>query len=122
MAQRIEGICYLKIDGEQAQLKGGIEAPFNKVKREAVMGVAGLVGFKESPVTAYIKVQVAALPAGMLDKLRNSTSLSVYAEFPDGSNYTLKGAFLAGDAVRKTEDSGIDVEFNGDSGEWGGGK
>lgn len=38
---KIAGTCYLKIDGQQLSLTGGIEVPMNTVVRDDVIGLAG---------------------------------------------------------------------------------
>lgn len=113
MGQKIAGTCYVKIDGDQLLLKGGIEVPINKVKREIVMANNKPAGFKETPQEPYIKGTFIMGLGFPLAKLRDSTEMTITAELVNGTVYTLSQAWLDGEATLKTEDGEIDMEFKG---------
>ena len=48
MGQKVAGICYIKLDGQQLEVSGGVECPLLDVKREAVMSLSGVAGYKET--------------------------------------------------------------------------
>lgn len=50
---RVAGVCYVKVDGEQLEIQSSCEYPLSKVKREAVEGVNGPVGYKETRITPF---------------------------------------------------------------------
>jgi len=118
MAKRIAGICYIKCNGQQLEVAGDLEAPLAKVKRETVMGQAGPAGFKETALEPYVKVQALFLPTFPLDALRNSTDITVTAEFANGKVYTLSGGYLKGETPVKGVEGTVDLEFGGDDGDW----
>ena len=45
---RIGGTSYIKVDGVQLSLSGGIEVPMNTKVREDVLGLDGSVDYKET--------------------------------------------------------------------------
>ncbi|PHM20934.1 MAG: phage tail protein [Curvibacter sp. PD_MW3] len=118
MAKRVAGICYIKVDGEQLEVQGGVECPILAVKRETVMAVAGPAGQKETALRPYVKVNTIFVSDFPLEKLSNGTDMTVTAEFPNGKVYTLSGAFIEGEPAAKAEDGTIELEFGGKKGIW----
>lgn len=118
MGERLAGVCFIKIDGQQLSIKGGVEAPIIDFKREPVMESAGVAGYKETPVAPFVKVTGIMRKDFPLDKLRTSTSLSIQAEFANGKIYTLGDAWLANEASAKGDEGEIELEFNGLRGNW----
>jgi len=118
MGQRVAGTCYVKVDGAQLEIKGGLEAPINDRKREPVVSATGVAGFKESTVVPYVKVQCIFTADFPLAALAAGTDMTVTAEFANGKVYSLSGAFLANDSSAKGEEGEIDLEFNGIAGVW----
>lgn len=43
MGKRLGGTCYIKCDGAQFEVKGGVEVPLTDYKREAVTSTGGAV-------------------------------------------------------------------------------
>ncbi|MEE3637103.1 phage tail tube protein, partial [Pseudomonas sp. AL 58] len=52
MGQKVAGTCYIKVDGEQLTITGGVEVPLSKFKRETI--ATGV--FKEEDLTPYVAV------------------------------------------------------------------
>ncbi|XZG71728.1 phage tail tube protein [Chitinibacteraceae bacterium HSL-7] len=118
MGQRLAGVCFIKINGHQVSLKGGLEAPISAFKREPVMDTAGVAGYKETPVTPFVKATGIVGADFPLDTLRDATDLSVQAEFANGKIYTLGDAWLANEASVKGDEGEVELEFNGLRGNW----
>ena len=118
MAKRVAGICYIKVDGEQLEIEGGVEAPLLDVKRETVMGLAGPAGLKETALEPYIKTTVVFVPEFPIDKLRNGIDMTVTAEMANGKVYTLSGAFLKGETSVKGDEGKVELDFGGKKGQW----
>lgn len=118
MAKRVAGICYVKVNGEQLEVSGGIEVPLTELKREAVMGLAGPAGYKETASEPFVKVSAIFVPGFPIDTLRTNTDMTITAELANGKVYTLSGAFLKGDANAKGEDGTVELEFSGSKGQW----
>lgn len=118
MAKRVAGICYIKVDGAQLEISGGVEAPITSLKRETVMGINGPAGLKETAMEPFVKVSAILTTDFPRDKLSTTTDMTVTAEFPNGTVYTLSGAFLKGEPAAKAEDGTVELEFGGTRGQW----
>lgn len=118
MGKRVAGICYIKVDGEQLEVAGGVECPILDVKRETVMGVNGPAGYKETALRPYVKVNTVFVAGFPLEKLRSGTDMTVTAEMSNGKVYTLSGAFIEGEPAAKADDGTIELEFGGSKGIW----
>lgn len=117
-APRVAGICYIKVDAEQLELKGSIECPLTNTQRETVMGSAGVAGFKETARAPFVKGTFIFTSGFPLEKLDESTDMTVTAELANGKVYTLSGAYLVGESTVKGDDGEVDLEFNGLKGIW----
>lgn len=118
MAKRVAGICYIKVDGEQLEVAGGIEVPLMDVKRETVMGLAGSAGYKESAIEPFVKLSAIFTPNFPIVTLQTNTEMTITTELANGKVYTLSGAFVKGEPSAKGEDGTIDLEFGGKKGQW----
>ena len=118
MGKRVAGICYIKVDGEQLEVSGGIEVPLVDVKRETVMGLAGPAGYKEEALEPTIKLSAIFMPSFPIATLQSNTELTITAELANGKVYTLSGAFLKGEPMVKGEDGTVELEFGGRKGQW----
>ena len=118
MGQRIAGICYVKADGEQFEVSGGLEAPLFSTKKESVMGLNAVVGYKETAIAPYVKLSAVVGSKFNLDKLRSASAMTVTAEFANGKVYTLSDAWVAGEPALKGDDGTTELEFNGLKGIW----
>ena len=118
MGQRTAGIAYIKLDGQQFEVSGGVECPLLDVKREAVMSLSGVAGYKETAIKPFIKLSAIFTPDFPLDMVRNNTEMTVTAELANGKVYTLSGAWLEGETSAKGDDGTVDLEFAGLKGLW----
>lgn len=118
MGKRIAGTCYVKCDGAQFDITGGMEAPLMDVKREVVMGTSGPAGYKETAMEPYIKVTVAFRDDLPIDTLKDNTDMTVTAEFANGKVYTLSGAYLRGEPAVNGEEGTVELDFGGMKGIW----
>jgi hypothetical protein len=115
---RVAGVCYIKADGIQLEVKGGIEIPFSPVNRETVMGLAGNAGYKETAQRQYLKLTAVFTPDFPITTLANSTNMTVTAELANGKVFTLVSAYLEGETVSNGEEGTAEIEFTGKTGIW----
>jgi hypothetical protein len=118
MANRVAGMCFVKCDGQQFEIKGGIEAPMMASMRENVMSLTGLAGYKETAQRQFIKLSAIFTKDFPISLFRSSTNMTVTAEMANGKVYTLTGAFLEGEITAKGDDGEADIEFTGVRGIW----
>ncbi len=114
MGQKVAGTCYIKVDGSQLVITGGVEVPVSKVKRETI--VKGF--YKEEDVTPFTKVDAVKTPGMDLAKITEGTNMVVTTEFKDGSSYVLSGAYVVDDATLTADDGKLSLRFEGISGDW----
>lgn len=113
---RIAGTCYFKVDGQQLSITGGIEVPLNLRVREDVIGLDESIDFKETARAPFINV-TAKIPGDFpIDKISNSTVMTITAELANGLVYVLSGAWLSGEANINAEEGTADLEFHGEEG------
>lgn len=118
MGRKIAGSCYIKVDGEQLDVKGSVECPITETVRETKMGLNGPSGYKETARLPYIKLAANLPPGFPRKKLSESTDMTVTAELANGTVYTLSGAYLVGEPAANGEEGEVELEFNGDRGIW----
>lgn len=114
MGQKVAGTCYIKVDGSQLIITGGVEAPLSKVKRETI--APGF--FKEEDRIPFLKVDAVKVPGFPFEKITNGTNMTVTAEFKDGSSYVLSGAYTVDDVNVTADDGKVSLNFEGSSGDW----
>lgn len=111
---KIGGICYIKVDGEQLDLTGGIETPLNKKIKEGVATLSGGVNHTEKYRVPYIKGTFAITKDFPIDKIFDSDDMTVTAELANGLVYVLSNAFVAGESNYNAEEGTAELEFNGE--------
>ncbi|HGM5579288.1 TPA: phage tail tube protein [Pseudomonas putida] len=114
MGQKVAGTCYIKVDGSQLVVTGGVEAPLSKVKRETI--IKGY--FKEEDRAPFLKVDAVKVPGFPFAKIAEAINMTVTAEFKDGSSYVLSGAYLVDDMNVTGDDGKVSLNFEGVSGDW----
>jgi hypothetical protein len=118
MGGRVAGICFVKCDGEQLEIKGKIEAPLIQFAREAVMSLAGQAGYKETAQRQFLKLDAIFTRDFPLNKLAQGTNMTVTAELANGMVYTLTNAHVEGEMTGNGEEGSVDIEFCGITGVW----
>lgn len=116
---RVAGICYIKVDGSQLEVKGGIEVPIASTAKEVVMGLNGVAGYKETVQRQYIKLEAIFTKDFPFSLIANGNNMTVTAELANGRVYTIANAWLEGnDTSVNAEDGTISLEFSGPVGIW----
>lgn len=115
--KKVAGTCYIKVDGDQLAVTGGVEAPLTDVEREAFKTSAG-VHYSETDVIPYVKVECVVPKDFPREAITKNDDLTVTVEFASGSVYVLSGAFLVNPAALKGDDGKVELEFNGEKGIW----
>jgi hypothetical protein len=114
MGQKSGGTCYVKVDGQQLVIKGNVEAPLGKAKRETL----ALGYYKEEDVIPFVKAEVLVPKGTPIQKIMDGTNMTVTVEFASGKVYTLSGAYVTGESNYDSEEGKASLEFNGTAGDW----
>lgn len=111
--KRLSGTCYLKRDGVQYALQGGLTIDPLGVTREAMVGLDGPHGFKETPRMPTITATVTKTPELSITALQGVTDSTITAECADGTVYVLSEAFQSGDISFNAADGTLSITFTG---------
>lgn len=114
MGQKVAGTVYFKVDGEQLEVTGAVEAPTTNSTRESLR--PGF--FSETDRVPYLKVDALFTPGFPLKKLQDASSMTVTAEFKNGRTYVLSEAYQVGEPVVSGDDGKIQLQFDGVEGVW----
>lgn len=112
MGQKVAGTVYIKADGVQFTVTGGVEVPLSDVKRESV--APGF--FKEEDLVAYVKATVVDSPDLPIKQIMAATDQTVTVEFKSGRVYVLAGAYVVDEPSAKGDDGTIDIQWDGNKG------
>lgn len=119
MGKKIAGTCYVKVDGQQLELEGGLEFPFNQIMRETKTAQGRPVGYSQIDAKPYVKGSFIVPKEFPIEKLMESDSMTITAECANGMVYTLSDAWVVGDVAYKPIDGTTDITFEGMRGELG---
>ncbi|AKZ72813.1 MULTISPECIES: phage tail tube protein [Enterobacteriaceae] len=113
---RIAGTCFIKVDGLQLSPTGGIEVPMNLKVRDDIVDLSGGVDFKETHRAPYTKFTGKVPKDFPVDKITESTEMTITSELANGQVYVLSQAWLHGEANHNPEEGTVDLEFHGTEG------
>lgn len=111
---RIAGVVYFKVDGEQLECTGSLQVPLNSVVRESVMGQTKHVGFKETLRAGFISGSFAFDKDFPVEKVTDSDELTITAELANGKTYVLSNAALVDESDVANDDGTVEMRFEGD--------
>ena len=118
MGKRVAGTCYVKVNGQQLEVSGGLECPVSNSIKSSVKGTTGTAGYKEEHRTPSTKLTAIFREDFPMDEVAESTDMTITSEFPNGKVYTLSEAYMVGEPSAKAEDGTVDLEFEGLRGIW----
>jgi len=115
--QRRAGIISVQINGEIQDAAGDFEYNLGAVKREALIGVDKVHGFKETPQVAFIAGSVRDRKTLDVKTLAVTEDATVTLQLANGKVVVLRNAWFAGDGTVKVDEATIEVRFEGLSAE-----
>ncbi len=118
MANRIAGICYVKVDGEQIEVAGSVTVSISMFEKEGLSGLTGVAGYKEIPRIPSIEVEAYLIPGFPINKLEAMNNATITAELANGQVAVLSGAWLTGAIEAKAAEGTTTLKFQGLEGKW----
>lgn len=118
MGNRVAGIVYVKVDGQQLRTKGAVEVPLSSKKRETILAVDGPAGYSEEAIAPYVKATVIVTPDFPISAITSGTDMTVNVELANGMVYTLSEAFLTEEPSLKSDTGEAELSFGGMNGEF----
>jgi hypothetical protein len=117
MANRIAGVCYLKVDGAQYALRGALTVSPDSFEREGVAGMDGVHGYIERPRVPFITADLTDTAGLSLEALQAVTDATITVELANGKTYLLRNAWTAEARELNAADGQVSVRFEGKKGE-----
>ncbi len=115
--ERRAGIIQVQFNGEVYDAKGAFSYNLGRPKREVMMGVDRVHGYKEEPQVAFIEGEITDRGNLDLAALVSLKGATVTIELANGKMIALYEALQVGEGTASTEDASIPVRFEGDSAE-----
>jgi len=113
MAERIGGILFGKINGEQVRMKGSWTYNLGQPKREAIVGADQVHGYKEMPQAPFVEGVITDSSELDLSALLNTKDVTFTLELANGKVIVLRDAWWAADGNVTTEEAEIEARFEG---------
>lgn len=113
MQQTIAGVCYLKVDGNQYALRGGLKVSPDDIQREGLAGLDGVHGYKEKPRVPSITATITDTGGLSLEALRSVTDATITAELANGKTYVLRNAWAKAGHELDADEGQVSVTFEG---------
>ncbi len=113
MAQRIAGLAFLTVDGNQLSLRGNFTVSSSAVERVMIAGQDGVHGYQELPRVPYIEGDLSTVPGLLLESLEAETDVTVVAQLANGMQYTLTGGTCKAGFENNTRDGQVRVRWEG---------
>ncbi len=117
MPKAIAGTAYIKVDGQQFDLRGNLKVNISPVEREGKAGLDKVHGFTEKPVVPYIEGDFGDRGDLSITDLQSITDATVTAELVNGKNYLLRNAWVATAIELDGGEGQFTVKFEGVEGE-----
>lgn len=114
---RIAGTTFIKVDGQQLSVTGGVEVPMNTKLNADVIGLDGSIDRKETHRAPYIKGTYKVPADFPIQKLLDSAEqMTITTELATGKVYVLVNAWVHDEANHNVEEGTADIEFHGQEG------
>ena len=109
----IGGQISVAIDGQAILAKGEFTYSLGTPKREMIVGVSGVHGFKEMPTVPYIEGTATDFQGLDVRALFNTIDATVTIALRNGKTVVLRDAVYSGDPQVGTEEGEIAIKFEG---------
>lgn len=113
MAQRIAGIAFLKVDGEQFPLRGSFTITPSVIERAGIAGQDYIHGYSELPRVPSIEGDVSTIPELSIEAFEAMTNVTVTAELANNSVYVLREGWCVAALAINARDGMVRVKFEG---------
>lgn len=113
MAQRIAGICFLKVDGNQYPLRGSFTVSPSTLERAGIAGQDSIHGYSEVPRVPYIEGDVSLVAELSVEDIEAMTNVTVTAELANERVYVLREAWCRSALELNTREGQMRVRWEG---------
>jgi len=93
VANRVAGIAYVYVDAVPLPLGGTITVGTWTSEKETLVGLSGVVGYKEMPKSAFVEIEILVPGEVDLQAFEDIRDSVVVAELANGQTWTLRQAW-----------------------------
>jgi len=115
--QRVAGLMEIQVDGELQNAAGDFEYNLGVVKRDTMVGIDKIHGFKETPQAPFVRGTVRDRKSLDVKNLASIENATIRLKLANGKNVVIRNAWFDGDGTVKVDDATIEVSFSGMSAE-----
>ena len=113
MAQRIAGVAFLKVDGNQFPLRGSFTITPSVIERAGIAGQDYIHGYSELPKVPSIEGDVSTTVGLSIEDFDTMTNVTVTAELANDSVYVLREGWCVSALAINARDGMVRVKFEG---------
>lgn len=92
---RIAGVAYVYVDGNQYPLRGNLTVSIDTIEREGVPGQDRIHGYIERPRVPWIEGDFSDLGGLSLVALQRMSDVTVTAELANGKQYIIRNGWTS---------------------------
>jgi hypothetical protein len=115
---RVGGIIFVKLDGVALRAKGSFTINPGIDKKEMIVGMDGVHGYKQTPQAAKISGAITDDSDLDVEALYKTVDATVTVELANGKVFVCEKAAFTGEGDATTEEGEISVEFEGFNGRY----
>ncbi|PWI81123.1 phage tail protein [Enterobacter sp. CGMCC 5087] len=112
----LAGTAYVSVDGSTIMVGGQFKYATGRVKRETLIGMDGIHGYKETFVAPYISCQVRDAGNTVLSDYNNMTNVTLVVELANGKTLTGSGMWTTDPQEVDSEEALFTVKWEGMTG------
>lgn len=115
MNKKAHGLINIKANGDLLKAKGNFSYNLGRPKREAILGVDGVHGYKEIVQVPFIEGEIT-IDGGIETKsILDITEATVTLELRNGKVITLNNAWSNTEGTVEVEEGKMSIRFESDS-------
>lgn len=110
---RLAGTAYLSVDGVSYMLSGDFEYSPSTVSRESLVGMDGVHGYSEKPITGHISGTLRDSGGLSVAGLNQMTNVTVTTQLANGKTIVGRNMWTVESQTVKSADATIEVKWEG---------
>ncbi|ULH12270.1 phage tail tube protein [Serratia marcescens] len=112
----LAGTAYVSVDGMTIMVVGQFKYSTGRFKRETLIGMDGVHGYKETFFAPYISCQVRDSGSTVLADINNQVNVTIVVELANGKTLVGSGMWTADTQEVDSEEATFTVKWEGKTG------
>ncbi|WP_337049769.1 phage tail tube protein [Serratia fonticola] len=109
----LAGTAYVSVDGMTIMVAGQFKYSAGRFKRETLIGMDGVHGYKETFIAPYISCQVRDSGSLVVADFNNQVNVTIVAELANGKTVIGSGMWIVDQQEVDSEDAVFSVKWEG---------